>query len=250
MPLDDDTRKRLNALLARDTNPGAYDEHWAPTPPARSVIANMLMGARDRVPENPNTGWSAVNMLRGGLEHGANSMDVAGGYRDPSTMSAFDAPMGFTSAFARPRAPISPIDSARDAGYLRSAGDLSSSPHNALRTAANENSAGMVSANWNHQPYASNVPGSSFADAGAMRTPRAGRVDRPLSSTANDTARDTLMRALQMDEATMSARAYLRAANGDKAEASRIALRNAQEEGTPDATAHAWMVIRLLNLSN
>lgn len=90
MPLDDNTRARLAMLLARQDNPGAYDETGAPMPATRSGIAGLLMGLRDKIPENPGTGWSGLNMLRGGLERSANLQDTVAGYRDPKTADPLD----------------------------------------------------------------------------------------------------------------------------------------------------------------
>lgn len=67
------------------------DGTWYEVPPAeRAPVANALMAARDRIPENPNTGWSASNMLRGALERSANLQDTVAGYRDPKTADPLD----------------------------------------------------------------------------------------------------------------------------------------------------------------
>jgi hypothetical protein len=69
-------------------------------PPGEDYVAALLRSLRDKIPENPNTGFSALNMLRGGIEHGANTMDTVAGYRDPSQMTALDAP-GMAALFSR-----------------------------------------------------------------------------------------------------------------------------------------------------
>lgn len=90
MPLDDDTQRRLALLLQRDANPSGYDETGQPMPAERSGMASLLMALRDKVPENPSTGFSGLNMLRGALERSANLQDVVGGYRDPKTADPLD----------------------------------------------------------------------------------------------------------------------------------------------------------------
>lgn len=267
MPLDDNARNRLAALLARDSNPAGYDEHWTPTPPARSGMANVLMALRDRVPENPTaaggseaTGhplnpmnWSMANMLRGGFDHGANSMDVAGLRRDPSTMSAFDAPMLGASPLRSPPRPMSSsmpapatLPKAAESGALWRSSDFGSMPGAWRAENGNLPTSVMESANLNHRPYGG-APNVTHADTARMRDALLDERVGPPLSPANDlrTSREHVM---AIDEAMASTRAYLRATNGDRAEASRLAIRNAREDGSREAIVHAWDVIRLLNL--